>query len=97
MSVLAIHYVALVRCWAIVCDTGPEFGRHWVGVSCVHSGLYSRAPNGLPVLIHIPFQLIWSIQHCNHFRATHIHASADGAGPTFNRHWVGVNMYSVDT
>ena len=39
----------------------------------------------------------WYRQHEVLTRAEWILPNTDDAGPTFNRHWIGVNLYSVDT
>ena len=73
--------------------------QYWVTVSCLATHwMWASITDGGPTLTQLWFKAsCWYRQHEVLTRAEWILPSTGDAGPTFNRHCIGVSLYSVDT
>ena len=85
--------------WPTVYDAEPTLAQYWVTVSCLKPRrMLASVIEGGPTLTQLLFKA--SCQYYSQHEVglltpvEWILASTGEAGPTFNRHWVGVGMYS---
>ena len=85
-------------CWPTVYDAEPTLAQYWVAVSCLTphwmwASVTDRGPTLTQLLLKASCRYYSQHEVGLLTTAKWILASTGDAGPTFNRHWVGVSLH----
>ena len=87
-------------CWPTVNDAEPTLAQYWATVSCLTPRcMWASVTDGGPTIIQLLFKA-----SCGYYSQHEVGlltmvewilASIGDAGPTFTRHWVGVDLHCL--
>ena len=85
--------------WPIVYDADPILAQYWVTVSCFTScWMWASVTDAGPTVNQLWLKALCCYhQHKVLIRTEWILPSTGDDGSIFNRHWIGVSLWSVDT